>query len=395
MKLLLIHNWYRSHAPSGENRVVEEEAEWLLRQPGIELETFFRHSDEISLRNPRAVLDAGFGPLGSPLALRAFRQLVESFRPDVAHVHNVFPLISPGALQILHSAGVPTVATLHNYRSTCIKGTHFRDSQQCFKCVGSIVNAPAIQHSCYRGSRLQSIPMAVGSSWHHGSWARTRRLLCVSEFQRSRLRSLGVAGNLFVKPNSVPDPGVVPRHGDGVAYVGRLSEEKGVRELMLAWKLAGHESSRPLRIIGDGPLLEHLQLNADSSVEFVGQVHPSRIPEMLDGYSIVVVPSLWEETFGRSAAEGLALSRIVIASTRGALPEVIHRSAGDCVDPTPDSLAAAILRQLRLGEFRRRGALSRATFEARYQIDAVGRLLVQHYEQVVDEGAHARRGEWT
>src|ERR671919_666044 len=176
MRILVVHNRYRSGQPSGENRVVEQEVS-LLRGAGNDVVLYERRSDDIS----------GFSIIGkaavparvvwSPADRRRLGGVLAHRRPDVVHVHNTFPLISPSILSVCREAGVPVVATLHNFRLACANGLLFRSGAPCEDCVGR--NPwPGVVHGCYRGSRLATIPVAATISdgwWLSGTGPLARR----------------------------------------------------------------------------------------------------------------------------------------------------------------------------------------------------------------------------
>ncbi|CAM5538740.1 hypothetical protein SALBM217S_05098 [Streptomyces griseoloalbus] len=108
------------------------------------------------------------------------------------HLHNVFPLLSPAVIAACADAGVPAVATLHNYTQVCPPGTLHRDGSPCTACVGR-APLPAVRHGCYRGSRLATVPLAVslsvaGAGW----WSGVERFFCISAAQRDVLAGAGM-----------------------------------------------------------------------------------------------------------------------------------------------------------------------------------------------------------
>ncbi|WP_037766949.1 glycosyltransferase, partial [Streptomyces sp. FXJ7.023] len=152
MHVLVVHNRYASAQPSGENKVVDQEVA-LLREAGHRVGVFERRSDEIG---SRSLIGKAAIPLTVPWNPAVRTELaarLRAERPDVVHVHNVFPLLSPAVLAACADAGVPVVATLHNYTQVCPPGTLQRDGRPCTECVGA-APLPAVRHGCYRGSRL-------------------------------------------------------------------------------------------------------------------------------------------------------------------------------------------------------------------------------------------------
>jgi glycosyltransferase involved in cell wall biosynthesis len=168
MKILIVHNRYRSASPSGENRVVDQETAALLRA-GHEVEHFERLSDDIedfSLREKTVIPGQ---VVWSSSAAREISTIIGEFRPDVVHIHNVFPMISPSVLRACRRHLVPTVVTIHNYRLICPSGDLFRNGSICHDCVGRIP-LPAIEHGCYRDSSTATIPLAIAGATQKRLW---------------------------------------------------------------------------------------------------------------------------------------------------------------------------------------------------------------------------------
>src|SRR3982751_2707008 len=158
MKVLVAHNRYSSAQPSGENIVVDAEIAQLTAA-GVEVVPFLRSSDEIgSLPLAQKAL-LPLGPIISPWAVKALRSVIASERPDLVHVHNPYPLISPWVVRTAQAHGLPVVQTVHNYRQVCANGLYFRDGHICHDCRGRALPLPAVRHACYRGSCAPSAGM--------------------------------------------------------------------------------------------------------------------------------------------------------------------------------------------------------------------------------------------
>lgn len=330
MKVLLAHNWYRRAAPSGENTVVEDEA-LLLRQAGVQVVALTPSSDELHLGVPRELAAAACGPVYSPTGVAAFDRLLRRHRPDVVHLHNVFPLISPWVVHRARAGGVPTVLTVHNFRLDCVNGLYFRDGRICTDCAGSATGLPALRHGCYRGSRLQSLPMVLGRAVHRQTWQLVDRFLALTEFHVQFLRRLGVpAGRVTVRPTTAPDPGPVTSPGRDVLFVGRLDESKGVGLLLDAWRGGRQPPRRRLRVIGDGPLLGAVRAAAAGlpGVDVVGPADQQAVYAAMRAAGVVAVPSRAFEGFPRVVAEAFAHGRPVLATDHGGLAAVVTDDVG-------------------------------------------------------------------
>lgn len=384
MKVIVAHNRYRDELPSGENVTVDEDIS-NLQAAGVEVVPFITSSDSISAGGARVMARAAAGPIFNPQTVRAIERIIDTSNADVLHLHNVYPLLSPAVVRTAQRLGLPTVQTVHNYRHVCAAGTLYRDGHDCRKCLGSTGPLPAVVHGCYRGSRLQSVPMATGLLAHRRTWRNVSRLLCVSHYQREQLQGVSYLGDrLHVKPNSVPDRGYTPSGGRSVLFVGRLSREKGVEELISAWRLSGADSGSHLTIAGDGPLRQAIDSSTadDPSISVVGRQSPDRIKDLMDRAALVVVPSMGHETFGRTVVEAFAAGRPVLATRTGALSELVDSSVGWLVKPCVEAIAQGLTAALRSHDLSTRGENSRARYVAHYTPEAVTRLLIEHYEAV-------------
>jgi glycosyltransferase involved in cell wall biosynthesis len=364
MRVLVAHNFYRSSAPSGENQLVRAEVE-LLRAGGVEVVELFTDSDDIP-GGVVGVLRAAPGPVYARAGVRRFTQALDHERPDVVHLHNVFPLISPAVARVAARRGVPVVQTVHNYRHGCVNGLHLRDGQVCTDCLGTRLGLPAVQHGCYRGSRAQTVPMALGQVAHRGTWRRdVARYLALTPFMRDKLVVTGVpAERITIRPTWVPDPGDAGAPGRDVLYVGRLDEAKGVDRLLAAWREAGPASGRRLVVAGDGPLAADLRgaAEADRTVQWLGQVDPTAVAAAMAGAAYVVVPSRVFEGYPLVVAEAFARGRPVLTVSGGSVGTIVDDATGWVVEPSVTALAAAIT-AIDDDDARRRGRGARAEYE--------------------------------
>ena len=254
MRILQLHNHHA--ALGGAMEVLAHEAE-LLRGAGHDIDQFTLPAAEEMGLSP---LRAGAKAIWNIEAQRETTRRIRIFRPDVVHVHTPFPLMSPSVFRAAHASGVPAVTTLHSYRWSCVAGTCVRDGKICEDCVGSKFKLSGIRHSCYHHSRMATTALTLGLGVHRavGTTHRsvTRYLTLTSFMRRLMIRDGYPADRILVKPNSVPDPGVVERRPTGTRFVliaARLIEIKGIRTLLDAWAIAETDGLR-LVIAGDGLL---------------------------------------------------------------------------------------------------------------------------------------------
>jgi glycosyltransferase involved in cell wall biosynthesis len=397
LRILVVHNRYRSEQPSGEDNVVDQEVD-LLREAGHQVDRFERRSDEISeMSLPRKAMV----PLGvpwNPAARTALATRLRQVRPDVVHVHNTFPLLSASVVDACRSAGVPVVTTLHNYTQVCPSGTLYRDGSVCTECVGRLP-IPAVRHGCYRGSSVATVPLALSFMANKKRWwSSVSRFLCISDAQRRTLIANGMPADLLaVKYNFVPDTDF-RRTGAGehLLYLGRLTEEKGVRLLMAAWDRVAAKGGLgvPLVIAGAGPLADEVTRWATGrhDVRFVGRLDKPESRAIVARSVAVVVPSQWLETFGLVVVEAMAAGVPSVVAGHSSLAELVTDGVtGLTYTPGDDeSLAAALGRVVRAPSSL--GLAARERYDSEFT-KAVGLSnLLTHYRAVIEE---ARRGAQT
>ena len=204
--MLVAHNRYSSAQPSGENTVVDNEIRQLTNA-GVTVVTYLRSSDEIPALPLRQKAALPLSPVYAARAQQELAELLTRERPDVLHLHNPYPLLSPSVVGTAHKHGVKVVQTIHNYRHDCVNGLYFRDGHDCRDCHGKRWNGPGVLHACYRGSRAQSAVMAVALGVHQGTWRGVDRFIALTDAMAAYLRSIGIRDEqIRVKPNAVADP---------------------------------------------------------------------------------------------------------------------------------------------------------------------------------------------
>jgi len=384
MRVLVAHNFYRSESPSGENQLVRAEVD-LLRGGGVDVVEMFADSDD--LRGLRGVLRAAPGPVYSPEGVRRFTRLLRETTPDVVHLHQVTPLVSPWVVRVARRHGVPVVQTVHAYRHTCVNGVHLRDGQVCTDCVGTRLNLPSVRHGCYRDSRLQTVPVTLGLDLHRRTWRDgVARFIVLTAFMRDLLITTGIPlEHVVVRPTWVPDPGFAGDPGTDVAYVGRLDQPKGIDRLLEAWRLRGRTSGRGLTVVGDGPLRSQVERAAreDPQVRWLGQLPPEGVAEAMREAAYVVVPSRVFEGYPLVVAEAFGRGRPVLTVSGGSVGTIVDDQTGWVVAPTVEALADA-LADIGDDDARARGQAARASYEA-------NNTPARGLTSLVDEYRHAIR----
>lgn len=393
MKILLVHNFYGSSAPSGENEVYLAERE-LLHSRGVEIIEFTRHSDELRSRGTTGVAKGALTTPWNPVSFARLRRLLERERPDIMHVHNTFPLLSPAVFHASRTFPVATVLTMHNYRTFCAAGIPERSGTPCTECLDRRSVLPSLRHGCYRGSRLATFPLAVMIALHRrfSTWGRhVDAFIALTEFQRDRLAAAGLPlDRMHVKPHFYADPpSPLPwsERQDKAIFIGRLGEYKGVHVLIEAWRMWGDDAPA-LEVIGEGPERETLQMMArgwaDERITFAGQLSFQETQARLARARLLVLPSLCFEGFPMVIREGFALGVPVAASRLGSLPCIVEDGkTGVLFRPgDADDLLAKVKalwgQKERMAEM---GKAARNEFERKYTAHANYRQLMAIYEE--------------
>jgi glycosyltransferase involved in cell wall biosynthesis len=389
-RVLVVHNAYRSDVPSGENQTVSELV-GAISAAGVDVRTYFRSSDEIAAMGRLHRLGLVARPVHSPGDVRALGAELARFRPHIVQIHNPYPLISPSVVRVSRRAGAAVVNYVHNYRHVCLPGTFYRDGRDCTQCCGAAGPLPGVLHGCYRGSRAQSSVMAVALSVHRRTWLGVERFVAISRHVADYLRAWGVPpARITVIANAVSDPGRPAPLGRGFLFAGRLEETKGVGLLLDAWRRAALPNPARLRIAGDGPLRGDVQRAASVTpgIEYLGALSKAEVAGVIREAAVMVVPSTWQEPFGRSAIEALAHGRPVLATSVGGLAEVVRPEVGWLVGPDAASMAAGLIAAARAPDLQGKGWAARAEFEARYVRERQVNLLLGVYDDVLTAMSH-------
>lgn len=376
----MIHNRYRSAAPSGENVVVDLDVD-LLRRHGVDVVTYIRASDEISDLPIRDKLMLPARATYARGSMQELRDLITRYRPDVMHLHNPYPMISPAAVRVTQSMHVPVTVTAHNYRIVCMNGVFFRDGHVCHDCARNGTALPGVLHACYRGSRAQSAAMAVAITAHRRTWRRVNQFIAPSGFIRDFLTDAGIeSSRITLRPNVVPDPGPAAAPGEGFLFAGRLSGEKGVTLLLDAWQRNPEGSTGTLTVIGDGPLRPEVEglARRRSDLHYLGSKPREAVADALRRTATTVVPSTCDEVCPTIVLESLAHGRPVLGTARGGIPSLVGQDAGWIVDDEPGALARQFIRVART-DVASAAAAARARYLAEFAPDVGVRRLLDAY----------------
>jgi glycosyltransferase involved in cell wall biosynthesis len=380
--VLTVHNFYRQ--PGGEDHAFTGDAA-LLEAKGHSVVRYEERNTRIE-----SGLTAGLSAIWNHSAYRRLRSLAQARKPDVAHFHNTFPLISPAGLYAIHNQGVPVVQELHNFRLLCPAATLNRNGTVCEECIEKATFFPALRHRCYRKSLGATAVVAASLTIHRAAqtWRQAVDIfIAPSAFVRQKFSESGLPEDRIVsKPNLIlPDPGQGQGGGGYALFAGRLSEEKGIDTLARAWEQL---PQIPLRVAGDGPLRG---ISWPLGVSWVGMKTPDEVSLLMKSAEVLIVSSTCYETGPRMVLEAFACGLPVIGSNLGSIAERIeHRRTGLLFRPGD---AQDLAQQVRWAfehpeEMAAMRVAARREYEEKYSAERNYKLLIAIYEMAIE---HARR----
>lgn len=390
MRILSVYNRYLNRG--GEDEVFESEAD-LLRQNGLHVDMVTEQvTSPASFHEKVAVaLQATW----SNQWYNKFKSLLGSMQPDLIHIHNLVPTISPSVLYACDRAGVPVVHTLHNYRLFCPTSTFFRDGHSCEDCLQRTL-WQGVKHGCYQDSRLGTSALAAMLTVHRrlGTWnEKVDCFIALTEFARQKFITGGLpADRIVIKPNFVdPDPGRGAGNGDYCVFVGRLAAQKGVPTLLSAWERL--PKNVKLSVVGNGPLSGNVEnATRSTNVTYLGRLPRNQTLEVIKQARFLIFPSEWYEGFPLTITEAFACGIPVICSRLGAMQEIVedrrtglHFASGDATDLGEKAEWA----WNHPAEMQAMGRAARSEYETKYTAKRNYEMLFEIYLQTLRRRANA------
>lgn len=332
MKILAVHNLHRAGSASGDDQVFKVETA-LLEKHGIEVCRYSVQNDEFDNAGALKKMLMTFGMLWSFKHYKSIKKIIKKEKPDIAHIHTFFPLLSPSILYAAKRAGVKVVATLHDTRLICPCATSLRGTELCNKC-GDAHYFRMVKYGCFKGSKLQSLIVAAVFKYHRlrkTFYKQIDQYICLNDNQIRLLKEIGFDdAKITKKYNFVADqdanPVIEKRTGlpdKYVVFYGRIGEEKGIRVLMRIWEKF---PEIPLVVMGGGPLEEEFSKWAASrnNVYFLGYTQHDECLSIVKSSQFVVFPSIWYEGCSMVEIEAESLGKALVATDLGFSEEAIE-----------------------------------------------------------------------
>jgi len=272
-------------------------------------------------------LDVAARALWNPDAAAAMRRLVAEFRPQVVHTHKLYPQLSVAPVVVAAGAGIPIVQSLHDYELLSASQLDHR---------GGWVDRDEARLS-YRA--LNTATFFIRRKVYA---RRVSAWIACSRFVAAQYRRKEILATVL--PHFVESPETVPPNFSsrrGVVFVGRLSEEKGVLDVI---KLAESLPSIDIAVVGFGPLERRVAQESRRlrNLDFVGRLDRERVMSILRTARVFLMPSQWQEPGGIAALEAMSVGTPVVAYRNGGLAEYVRDAEGGLViEASPAALARA------------------------------------------------------
>ena len=298
--ILIVHNYYQ--IPGGEDTVVANEKK-MLEDYGHKVVLYSRNNSELKNMSKLQKIMLPFTTVFNPRTYREIKRLIKEEHMNIVHVHNTLNLISPSVYYAARAMKVPVVQTIHNFRLLCPGATFYRDGHICEDCVTKGLGC-AVKHSCYRGSKLQTLACVISTKVHRmtGIYGKIS-YICLTEFNKEKLLQLNRPGKrqiidprkVYIKPNFTFDSSLRLSELDREYYlfIGRVEKIKGLDILLNAFAELLNEE---VVIAGTGSQLEEYKKLATDNVKFTGFLDRNELIRYLSKAKAVVVPSQWYET---------------------------------------------------------------------------------------------------
>lgn len=381
MKILIIHNKYKSNNIGGEDIVFKNELLLLAQKLGRE--NVFTYTEENDSINVFKLLFRFIFSLKHFLNIR--KTIIKNSITHV-HIHNYFPMLTPAVFWSTYGLNCKVIHTLHNFRWWCANGVLYRKNHGiCTICIKKTFPLFSVFYKCYSNSYLLSLGMQLMTSLHRclGVLNRVDAYFVLTNFQINILRDIGInESKIFLKPNFMPNMTLKdnPKLYDFI-YVGRLEEEKGVLLLLSTWKR--YNIPYKLIIIGDTTKSNDLLTQYSiSSIEFLGKKDHDTTLKLMSQSRYLLQTSLMVETFGLTIVEAMSMGLPVIGFNIGTRTEMIQNDEnGFLCEPTAEKLSQVITKAHTWDNYKE---LSRNAhqFSLNFAADRIIQLQIELYKKV-------------
>lgn len=260
---------------------------------------------------------------------KRMKEVLEEFRPDIVHLNNFQRQLSSSIIKPIKKRNIPIVYTAHDLQAICPAILMLDGNKNiCEDCIkNKYINC--IRKRCIKFSKLKSILGVIEAKYYDNKKIYTKKINAIitpSEFLKDKLVKKGIDEKLISVIHNFIDIENEGMKDKGYAlYLGRLSIEKGIINLVKAFK---NIQNHKLIIAGTGVEKENIKKYIDDNkmndkVELVGFLQQNEMNKYIKNAKFVVVPSICYENFPYSILEAQMMEKPVIAANLGGIPEFI------------------------------------------------------------------------
>ena len=263
--------------------------------------------------------------------MKIMEEALEDFKPDIVHLNNFQRQLSASIIEPIIKKNIPIVFTAHDVQAICPAIVMLDNEKNiCEKCTGGKYSN-CIKNNCIKNSKLKSLLGAIEGKYYRNKKIYTKKIdyiITPSEFYRSKFIEDGINENKIEAIHNFIDINnynLETKNNDYALYIGRLSKEKGILNLIKAFS---EIKNKKLYIAGDGPEKEKInqiikEEKLEENIILLGYLKQEEVKEYIKNASFIVVPSIWYENCPYSVLETQAIGKAVIGANIAGIPELV------------------------------------------------------------------------
>ena len=316
--------------------------------------------------------------------------LIEETKPDIAHVNLIYHQLTPSILHALKKNNIPIVFTSHDYKIIC-PNYKLYNRDLCEECIGGkYINC--VKNGCHKNSRVFSLLLTIEAyvNKYIKSYELCDKIICPSKFMKEKLIQHGFDEKKLIHIPNFINPNYYferQKYKDvqkerTILYYGRLSEEKGILNLLKAVNLTRKDFT--LKIIGVGPQMKQIEDYIEKkqlfNVKLLGFKSGEELFEEISKAYCTVIPSIWHEVFGLTIIESYAFGTPVIGANLGGISEIIKDEVTGFKFNDVEELALKIQRIFDMNSTEYDNMRNMCFYEAeKYAPEKIGKMILGIY----------------
>ena len=264
---------------------------------------------------------------------KKMQEALEDFKPDIVHLNNFQRQLSASIIDSIKEKNIPIVFTAHDLQAVCPAISMLDNKQEiCEKCLGGKYKY-CFKNKCNKGSTLKSLIGTLEGRYYRKNriyLEKIDHIITPTEFYKGKFAEDGIPIDKVTAIYNYIDVDkydVDKTDEDYALYIGRLSKEKGIFNLVQAFRKV---KGKKLYIAGDGPERENIDImirqnRLGTKVQLLGFLNSDEIKDKICKATMVIVPSIWYENCPYSVLETLAIGKPIIGSWIGGIPELVRK----------------------------------------------------------------------